>query len=370
MKKQIPSSRSISRRSLLGQAGIVGALSFGVTSPLFRESVHGAEAPKSFQVHEWKRDPRNPVLPPGDNDFDRNRCMNPFVVTREDAGGYWMFYSGADAKRRQRICLATCPIEDVANWTRHGPLFDVGGKGDFDELWCVLPCVHRIGDKWHLYYTGRGSSGDGLQAFSGIGLAVSDDLIHWEKTGDVVLRGDGFPDWPDNKGIAGGGPIIELPQSDGRVLYRMYYTLATGRSGKTLQINQAKQSVVAHSYDGIKWTDKRVVLRPRAEAEYENAATIALNVWPVKGGWRAIYAGIGTRFGAYSICEASSRDGLIWNRGKPDENLALAPGEAPWENKMVEYPHVVREGSKLRIFYCGNGYGTTGIGTALADPVE
>ena len=370
MKKQIPSSRSISRRSLLGQAGIVGALSFGGTSPLFRESVHGAAAPKPFQVHDWKRDPRNPVLPPGDNDFDRNRCMNPFVVTREDTGEYWMFYAGADAKRRHRICLATCPIEDVANWTRHGPLFDVGGKGDFDELWCVLPCVHRIGDKWHLYYTGRGSSGDGLQAFSGIGLAVSDDLIHWEKTGDVVLRGDGFPDWPDNKGIAGGGPIIELPQSDGRVLYRMYYTLATGRPGKTLQINQAKQSVVAHSYDGIKWADKRVVLRPRAEAEYENAATIALNVWPVKGGWRAIYAGIGTRFGAYSICEASSRDGLTWNRGKPDENLALAPGEAPWENKMVEYPHVVREGSKLRIFYCGNGYGTTGIGTALADPVE
>lgn len=37
---------------------------------------------------------------------------------------------------------------------------------------------------------------------------------------------------------------------------------------------------------------------------------------------------------------------------------------------MVEYPHVVREGSKLRLFYCGNGYGTTGIGTAVADPLS
>ena len=41
--------------------------------------------------------------------------MNPFVLTRADKGEYWMFYSGADAKRRQRICLATCPIDDVSN---------------------------------------------------------------------------------------------------------------------------------------------------------------------------------------------------------------------------------------------------------------
>lgn len=359
-----------SRRRLLERIGVVSALSFSGADLLFGETAGEKGASEPFRVHDWKRDSRNPVLPPGDNEFDRNRCMNPFVVTREDLGEYWLFYSGSGRDRKQRICLATCPIDDVASWTRRGPLFEVGEKGDFDELWCVLPCVHKIGDKWHLYYTGRGATGDGLQAFAGIGLAVSDDLINWEKTGDVVLRGDGFPDWPDNRGIAGGAPIIEIPQSDGRILYRMHYTLATGRSGKTLQINQAKQSVIAHSYDGINWTDKRVVLRPRAGADYENAATIALNVWPVKDGWRAIYAGIGTRFGAYSICEARSADGLVWERGMPDENLALAPGEAAWENKMVEYPHVVREGSKLRLFYCGNGYGGTGIGTALAEPLE
>ena len=361
--------RFISRRSMLGKVGAAAGFSFvGSEQGMGKPLTDGASKP--FRVHQWQRDERNPVLPPGDNDFDRNRCMNPFVVTREDKGEYWLFYSGADAKRRQRICLATCPIDDVTQWTRHGALFDVGGKGDFDETWCVLPCVHRFGGKWHMYYTGRGTGGGGLQSFTGIGLAVSDDLRHWEKTGDVVLRGDGFEEWPDNKGIAGGGRILEIPQPDGRILYRLHYTLATGRPGKELQVHQAKQSVIAHSYDGVEWTDRQVVLRPRAEASYENAATIALNVWPVKDGWRAIYAGIGTRFGAYSICEAVSSDGLHWHRGEPDENLSLPPGDEAWENKMVEYPHVVREGDKLRLFYCGNGYGSTGIGTALAEPLE
>ena len=333
------------------------------------------DAPKAapaepFRVHEWQRDARNPVLPPGGGAFDVGCCMNPFVVVRD--GEYWLFYAGAEKNGARRICLATCPIDDVTKWKRHGPLFERGGKGSFDETWCVLPCVHRIGGKWHLYYTGRSADANaGLQAFRGIGLAVSDDLLNWKKTApEPILLGDGFAQWPDNRGIAGGGPILEIPQPDGRILYRLNYTLANGGLGRELAVNQAKQSVIAHSYDGLKWFDKRHVLGPRREATYEDAATIALNPWrTATGGWRAIYAGIGTRFGAYSICEAASDDGLVWHRGKPGENLALPPTGKGWESKMTEYPHVVREGALLRLFYCGNGYGTTGIGTATAKPL-
>jgi predicted GH43/DUF377 family glycosyl hydrolase len=322
-----------------------------------------------FRVHRWKRDARNPIFPPGGGAFDARRCMNPFVVTHD--GEYWLFYGGADARDRHCICLATCPVDDLAAWKRHGPVIEPGGKGAFDELWTVLPCVHRIGGRWHLYYTGRSADkGAGLQGFRGIGLATSDDLRHWKKvSADPILLGDGFPEWPANKGIAGGAPIIELPQSDGRTLYRLHYTLATGTPSRDLLVDQAKQAVIAHSHDGITWTDRRVVLRPRADAPYENAATIALNVWRTESGWRAIYAGIGTQFGAYSICEAESDDGLAWRRGAPGENLALPPGDAAWESKMTTYPHVVREGAQLRLFYCGNGYGTTGIGTAVAEPL-
>ena len=321
-----------------------------------------------FQVHAWQRDSRNPVLPPGGGAFDVAACMNPFIVRQGDE--YYLFYAGADKKGTRRICLAIAPVSDVTQWKRLGPLFDVGAKGSFDETWCVLPVVHKIGGKWHLYYTGRSNAGGGLQAFYGMGLATSDDLVHWTKhSTNYVLTGDGFPQWPKNRGIAGGGMIMELPQADGKILYRMYYTLPTGVPGKSLAVNQAKQAVIAHSYDGLTWSDKRVVLQPRPEVKYEDAATIALNVWKTKAGFRAIYAAIGTRFGAYSICEASSADSLVWERGAPGENLALPPTGTGWEGKMTEYPHVVPENGKLRLFYCGDGYGRTGIGTALADPL-
>jgi len=331
-----------------------------------QHSTHADDA-QPFRVHTWQRDERNPVFPPGGGAFDVGRCMNPFIVSVGDE--YRLYYAGADKQGRHRICLATCPKNDVTNWKRMGPLFDGGGKGAFDESWCVLPCVHKFGDKWHLYYTGRSTlSGVGLQGFWGIGLATSDDGLNWKKaSADPVLLGDGFDRWPSNRGVAGGAPIVELPEVDGRKRYRMYYTLCTGTPSKDLLVDQAKRSVIAHSSDGLTWSDKQLVLEPRLDAPYENAATIALNTWQEGKVWRAIYAGIGTKFGAYSICEAESDDGLNWRRGKPGENLAMPPVGKGWESKMVEYPHVVREGNRLRLFYCGNGYGTTGIGTATAE---
>lgn len=336
----------------------------------FLSSGRAAEPSGTFRVHAWERDARNPVFPPGTNDFDNGSCMNPFVLLRD--GEYWMFYAGGDARGRRRICLATCPVDDLTAWRRHGPLFDVGGRDRFDESWCVLPCVHRIGGLWHLYYTGRSAAGNaGLQAFRGIGLAVSEDLRNWRKTSDEpVLLGDGYEEWPGNRGVAGGGSILELPQEDGRILYRMHYTVCTGTPNRDMRLDQAKHSAIVHSYDGRVWFDKRIILRARADAAYENAASIALNVWRAETEYRAVYAAIGTRFGAYSICEASSPDGLRWERGKPGENLALAPSGEGWESRMTEYPNVVREGDRIRLFYCGNGYGRTGIGTASARPLQ
>jgi len=323
-----------------------------------------------FQVHEWQRDDFNPIFPPSSEWFDSGCCMNACVLRQGDE--YWMFYAGSDAKGHRRICLAIAPVGDHTNWKRLGPLFDIGEPGSFDANWCVLPCIHKFGDKWHMYYTGHTGRGAGLQAFGGMGLAVSDDLLHWERySTEPILRGDGFEDWPGNKGIAGGGGRIhEIEQPDGSILYRMHYTLATGTPSPDLLVDQAKQAVMAHSYDGITWFDRRVIMRARLAADYENAAAVGLNIWKTPTRYRAVYSGIGTRFGAYSICEAVSEDGLVWDRGEPGENLSLAPQGDGWESQMVEYPNIVEEDGKLRMFYCGNGYGRTGIGTAVAEMLD
>ena len=103
------------------------------------------------------------------------------------------------------------------------------------------------------------------------------------------------------------------------------------------------------------------------QRDYENIGVAGPVVRQGDSGYRMWYSAIGTRWGYYSICYAESDDGIHWRRGPhAGDNLQLSPDGDTWEQQMVEYPSIVPEGDRLRMFYCGNGYGHTGIGTAIS----
>jgi len=321
---------------------------------------------------QLERDSSNPVLPiVAESSFDCNCCMNPFAVLEGEFVS--LYYAGADRNGHRRICLAKAPLADLTKWERFGPLFERGEEGSFDANWCVLPCVHRFENKWHLYFSGNEgfASGLGLQSFPGIGLAVSDDGVTFSKYSDQpVITGDQTKKFPKNRGIAGGGSILEDKQEDDTIVYRMYYTLATGKPNKDMRKDQEKHCAVCFSHDGITWTDHRIIMSPRQDVPHEDAAVAAPFVWRESSGlYRMIYCPIGTKWGFYSLAQAVSEDGFIWYRGEGDENIILTPNRGnadSWESQMVEYPSVVQTENELVLFYCGNGYGKTGIGVARA----
>ncbi len=323
----------------------------------------------SLAHFDWRRDTNNPVLRPDPGSrYECTCCMNPFVVRL--SGQYYVYYAGGDADGHKRICLATVPVGRPYDLSRQGVILDIGPAGSFDANWCVLPTVYQFGDKWHLYWSGRDESeGTGLQGFPGIGLAVGDDLTHFERVSDEpVITGDQTPEFPKNRGIAGGGTILRCNLPDGSPSYRMYYTLAVGRPHPDPRVDQEKHVAVCHSSDGVHWTDHRAIMAPRRDVAHEDIGVAAPFVWRDRNVFRMLYSAIGTQWGYYSLAEAVSDDGYTWDRGPGDENLSLAPTPdkpGSWEAQMVEYASVIREGDHLRLFYCGNGYGATGIGTAL-----
>ena len=78
---------------------------------------------------------------------------------------------------------------------------------------------------------------------------------------------------------------------------------------------------LTHPAYGLDRFWKRLLLEPRTDAQYENAATIALNPWREGQTWRAIYAAIGKisslTGGGPSTSSRSAQDapkGNIFNR--------------------------------------------------------
>jgi predicted GH43/DUF377 family glycosyl hydrolase len=331
---------------------------------------HASEYDQLRQPTTWQRQLPAPSLPPGpQGSTDATRCMNPWIL--RDGDEYRLYYSGGDADGKQRICLATAPVNDLSNWRRHGPLFDVGGPGSFDARWCVLPHVVKVADNnWHLYYTGNAGSGAGLSAFPGIGLATSKDGKTWKRLdGDPILKPTGQPGDPDAIGIAGGS-VLSVSLPGGKTEWRFYYT-GCPTVGNPLALNQQKTICLATSMDGVRWQRQGAVMLRDPQRDYENIGVAGPVVQQqTDGTFRMWYSAIGTRWGYYSICYAESDDGVHWRRGvKSGDNLQLSPQGTGWERQMVEYPTVIVEGSGLRMFYCGNGYGRTGIGTAFGTPV-
>jgi len=318
----------------------------------------------------WTRDPANPVLPPQpDSPYDSHVCMNPFLVRRGQE--YWLYYAGGDGAGRRRICLAVAPVDDPTRWTRRGVVLDVGPPGAFDANWVVLPHVVPAGDRWHLYYSSHCGHGRGLGAFRGLGLAVSDDGVRFRRHGDSpVLAPTGRDGDPDAVGIAGGS-VLRVPQPGGGFKWRFYYT-GCPTVGDDVFLDQQKCCCLARSDDGLAWEKLGAVLVRDPQRDYEDIAVAGPVVQRrADGRFGMWYSAIGTRWGYYSIGYAESDDGLTWRRGEHyGDNLQLGPIGDGWERQMVAYPAVAREGSTRRLFYCGNGYGATGIGTATAAPLR
>jgi predicted GH43/DUF377 family glycosyl hydrolase len=96
--------------------------------------------------------------------------------------------------------LPGCAISrNGLHWSRvvgpyHGALLEPGPEGAFDSLLCNWPRVLRDDDgTWKLYYHSRNPSGGAT-----VGLAISTDGLSWEKVGPIF--GDGKPEHWDGGG--------------------------------------------------------------------------------------------------------------------------------------------------------------------------
>lgn len=121
-----------------------------------------------------------------------------FWLADDDDKRHHIFYLQAPRSlgdpelRHHHASIGHAVSDDLFSWSPLADAIGPGGAGEWDDLATWTGSVIRDGDVWRMLYTGICRADDGL--VQRIGLASSDDLVHWEKhPANPVLEAD--PRW-------------------------------------------------------------------------------------------------------------------------------------------------------------------------------
>ncbi len=134
----------------------------------------------------WRRYEGNPIFSSRSDAWDSFRVEHLTVLQEDD--GFLAWYAGeANADRRWRIGYAESA--DGISWSRASePVIDVGSPGSWDSYFVVPAAVLREGKEYRMYYWG-GSDLFDIHSWK-VGLASSEDGLHWEKhAGNPIFEG-------------------------------------------------------------------------------------------------------------------------------------------------------------------------------------
>jgi predicted GH43/DUF377 family glycosyl hydrolase len=202
---------------------------------------------------------------------------------------------------------------------RDGPVLDLGRPAGFDAAWVSCPTVVHDGETFRMWYS---SLYDSRMGRGGIGLATSDDGIHWARaaSGRPVLE-VGPPGALDDGQVMGPEVLFD----DGR--YRMWYT-GMARTWHESGVGYYR-IFLAESEDGVHWQrchGGRPVLDVGPPGSYDEVQAATPAVLRQGEEYRMWYAAWSPDHG-HTICVARSADGLQWRRengGRPIEGLPHA----------------------------------------------
>lgn len=105
--------------------------------------------------------------------------------------------------RHRNASIGHAVSDDLVTWTVLPDALTCGEPGRWDDIATWTGSVIEVGGTWFMLYTGLSSDSDGL--IQRIGLATSQDLMHWERFGQrPLIEADptwyemlGDSTWPD-----------------------------------------------------------------------------------------------------------------------------------------------------------------------------
>lgn len=181
---------------------------------------------------------------------------------------------GRAVLRHHNASIGHAVSTDLREWTVFPDALRPGQPGSWDDLATWTGSIIRHDDRWTMLYTGINRSEGGL--IQRIGLAVSDDLVHWSKhPANPVLEVDGrwyelldLTRWRDQSWR---DPWLYFDDADG-----MVHALVTARSPGGAP-DGAGVIAQARSHDLVDWEVLPPLTEPGEFAQVECPQLVSVN---------------------------------------------------------------------------------------------
>lgn len=166
----------------------------------------------SRDLLNWEKYEKNPIFHASKFRWENTHVSRSSIF--KENGFYYIFYSGHDGKV-ERIGVAKGQTLLTLNRFLDTPILEVGKKGEWDEYFVDDPRVIKHKGRYIMFYTGSNK-----ELTQRIGVATSDDLVHWKKYKKNPIV-DTSPNGWDCQSIA---------RSDIRLINGDYYIFYSGKT--------------------------------------------------------------------------------------------------------------------------------------------
>jgi len=137
------------------------------------------QEPEYIAVSENVSKISTPVLIPQGEGFERDRLYNPATIVVNDT--VFMIYR-AEGEGTGTGALGLAWSKDGINFDRYENNPILKAEFEYEEYGTEDPRVIKVNDKYYMFYVGN----DKKRTAGNICLAMSHDLIHWEKQGEIL----------------------------------------------------------------------------------------------------------------------------------------------------------------------------------------
>jgi hypothetical protein len=292
-------------------------------------------------------------------------------------GKVHVFYSRWKNEAKHQGWITCCEIAHAVADTAEGPFETVDvavaprGGDWWDAMTCHNPTIHKVGDKYVLFYMG---TSDGTVYTKRVGMAVSDSLYGpWKRTDQPIIEPDPDPDaW--NSICTTNPAFVEHPNGELWLYYKSWRItdwekdLAQGLREATADVgrftNRQYGLAKATSLDGP-W--EKVGDGPIIDLSHlgENAQSEDAYIWIEDGTFRMIMRDMGYWNHEYGLLFESD-DGIHWGMPKVAfyegrRYLPEPPNGLEREGRFERTQLLLKDGKPEYVFFAmvGGKYNTS-----------